>query len=105
MIDSLAHLFTIENIVAALLALNATAFVSFGIDKWKARTGRWRISEGTLLQLALLGGTPGAYLGRRVFRHKTRKQPFVRYLHTIAFLQVMGIVCWNAWDLMQQFWK
>ncbi|MDP3550419.1 MAG: DUF1294 domain-containing protein [Novosphingobium sp.] len=105
MIDSLAALLTPEKIMMALVIMNAIAFASFGIDKWKARNARWRISEGTLLQLALLGGTPGAYLGRRVFRHKTRKQPFVRNLHTIAFLQVMGIVGWNAWDLANQFWK
>ena len=80
----------ITNLTTALIALNFLAFAAFGIDKWKAETGRWRTSESTLLLLALLGGTPGAYLGRRLFRHKTRKQPFVSYLHTTAVLQVLA---------------
>ena len=46
-----------------------------------------RTSEATLLWLAFLGGSPGAYLGRRLFRHKTRKQPFCRELHRIAAMQ------------------
>jgi uncharacterized membrane protein YsdA (DUF1294 family) len=103
--DLLAPLLTPAAIAMALAAMNVLAFAAFGIDKWKAQTGRWRTSESTLLHLAFLGGTPGAYLGRKLFRHKTRKQPFVRHLHTIAFLQVLGIVCWNGWDLAQQFGK
>ncbi len=102
MIDALPSLLTPANIVTGLIAVNFLAFSAFGIDKWKAETGRWRTSEATLLWLALLGGSPGAYLGRKVFRHKTRKQPFVRNLHAIAFLQVLGIVGWNGWDLAQQ---
>lgn len=34
-----------------LLAANAVAFLVFGIDKWKAVKGRWRIPEKTLLLL------------------------------------------------------
>ena len=105
MIYSPASLLTPANVITALIAVNFLAFAAFGLDKWKAETGRWRTSEATLLRLAFLGGTPGAYLGRRLFRHKTRKQPFVRNLHTIAFMQVMAIVGWNAWDLVHQFWK
>jgi len=32
-----------------------------------------------------------------VFRHKTRKQPFVARLHTIAGLKVAGLVGLMAW--------
>jgi uncharacterized membrane protein YsdA (DUF1294 family) len=77
-------------VLAALAVLNFAAFVAFGIDKARARDGRRRIPEARLLQLALLGGSPGAYAGRRVFRHKTRKQPFVAKLHTIAVLQLVA---------------
>jgi len=69
----------------------------FGIDKARAERGAWRISEGTLLWLAFWGGTPGAYAGRALFRHKTRKQPFSSYLHRIAVLQVVvlgGLIGW-----------
>jgi uncharacterized membrane protein YsdA (DUF1294 family) len=46
------------------------------------------VSEGNLLALAAIGGTPGAFLARHLFRHKTRKQPFTTYLVLIAALQV-----------------
>jgi uncharacterized membrane protein YsdA (DUF1294 family) len=68
------------------IAVNFVAFVSFGIDKAFAEAGSWRISEATLLGWAFLGGTPGAYAGRALFRHKTRKQPFSNELHGIAIL-------------------
>ena len=46
-----------------LLAANAVAFLVFGIDKWKAVKGRWRIPEKTLLLFAAAGGSPGALAG------------------------------------------
>ena len=70
-----------------LIALNMLAFASFGIDKRRARNGDWRIKESTLLGLALIGGTGGAYLGRWYFRHKTRKAGFSASLHLIAAAQ------------------
>ncbi|MFC4294134.1 DUF1294 domain-containing protein [Novosphingobium tardum] len=87
---------TWANIGIALVLLNLLTFASFGIDKARSRDGGWRIREATLLQWALLGGTPGAYAGRALFRHKTRKQPFCSRLHAIAFLQVtaLGLLTW-----------
>lgn len=83
-------LVTPANIATALIALNFFAFAAFGIDKARAERGAWRISEGTLLRLAFFGGTPGAYAGRALFRHKTRKQPFCANLRSIAALQVFA---------------
>ena len=76
------------NIITALAVMNFLAFAAFGIDKARAEQGAWRIREETLLQLAFFGGTLGAYAGRAVFRHKTRKQPFCGRLHFIAGLQL-----------------
>lgn len=76
------------NIVTALAVMNFLAFAAFGLDKARAEQGAWRIREETLLQLAFFGGTLGAYAGRAVFRHKTRKQPFCGRLHFIAGLQL-----------------
>ena len=84
-------------IVYALIAANLIAFAAFGIDKSAAERGRWRISEGALLRWAWLGGTLGAYAGRRAFRHKTRKQPFCARLHTIAAAQVLAGVGMIGW--------
>lgn len=86
----LLALATPANIATALIAINFCAFAAFGIDKARAEAGAWRVSESALLNLALIGGTPGAYAGRALFRHKTRKQPFCRQLHTIAALQVVA---------------
>lgn len=50
-------------------------------DKHCARKGRRRIPEKTLLVLFVLGGAAGGKIGQRVFRHKTRKQPFAFWLN------------------------
>ena len=50
-----------------LLVINILTFVVFGIDKRKAKQGSWRISEATLLMLAVIGGTIGALLGMQVW--------------------------------------
>lgn len=76
--------------VAAYLTLvavsSAAAFAAYGLDKRRAAAGGRRVSERTLHGLALLGGWPGALLGRRYFRHKTRKVPFF-----IAFWAVVAL--------------
>lgn len=85
------------NIVTALVALNFSAFAMFGIDKAKAEAGAWRVQESTLLTLAFFGGTIGAYAGRALFRHKTRKEPFSSNLFTIAVWQTLGIGALIGW--------
>lgn len=92
---------TPANLATALIALNFIAFAAFGIDKARAEAGHWRIAESTLLGLALLGGTVGAYAGRALFRHKTRKQPFSFQLHAITVLQVAGLGWWLGRPLWQ----
>ena len=94
MLDSLL---TPLNLACGLIAINLVAFAAFGIDKAKARRGQYRIAESTLLLFAFLGGTLGAYAGRRAFRHKTRKQPFNSHLFQIAVLQMLalgGLIGW-----------
>ena len=59
-----------------LIVVNIITFVVYGIDKWKAMKGRWRISEFTLLLLAVIGGSIGALLGMRVWHHKTKHLKF-----------------------------
>lgn len=60
-----------------LAAVNVAAWVIYGLDKWKARSGMRRISEKTLLLIAFFGGSAGAAAGMMLFRHKTRKPRFV----------------------------
>ena len=66
-----------QTAIAIYLALiNLTAFIIYGLDKRRARRGAWRIPERTLILLAALGGSIGAYAGMRVFHHKTRHNKF-----------------------------
>lgn len=80
--------------VAAVLLANLIAFTLFGMDKRRARMGLRRLSERSLLLWALAGGTAGAFLGRHIFRHKTRKQPFSALLRLIAVAQAIAIAAW-----------
>ena len=80
-----------------LLAVNIATFLLYGIDKYKAKKGRWRISEATLLTMAAIGGSIGAWAAMRLWHHKTMHKKFkygipvmiimqialVAYLHTI----------------------
>lgn len=83
--------------IIALTCINLAAFAAFGIDKARAAAGGRRISEAALLMLALSGGSAGAYAGRRIFRHKTRKQPFGALLHAIALLHLSMLGVAGAW--------
>jgi uncharacterized membrane protein YsdA (DUF1294 family) len=75
-----------------LAIANLAAFFLFGLDKWKAkrkarRPHVMRIRERTLLLWALAGGSAGAILGMRLFRHKTRKALFAVGLPLILLAQ------------------
>jgi len=63
-------------LLAGYLVLSAVLFGLYGWDKSAARRGARRTPEATLQLLALLGGWPGALVGQRLFRHKTRKRSF-----------------------------
>ena len=59
-----------------LAVINFTTWAAYGLDKGRAKSGKWRIPERTLLLLALVGGPLGALAGMIMFRHKTRKPKF-----------------------------
>ncbi len=57
----------------ALLSLaSLVAFIAYGLDKSKAKRGRWRIPEAFLLGVGFCGGAVGALFGMKVFHHKTK---------------------------------
>lgn len=76
-------------LIAYLVLINVVAFVAFGVDKWKAQRGAWRIPELTLLLLAALGGSVGAWLGMRVWHHKTQHLKFLVGIPAIFVLQIL----------------
>ncbi len=72
-----------------LIIVNAVAFAAYGIDKYKARHGRWRTPETTLLLLAVIGGSLGAWCGMKVWHHKTMHRKFKYGVPLILVLQAM----------------
>ena len=50
-----------------LIVITIVTFLVYGIDKWKAKQGSWRISEASLLILAVIGGSIGALFGMKVW--------------------------------------
>ncbi len=76
-----------------LAAMNVAAFAAYGSDKYRSMHGQWRIRERTLLLLALLGGSAGAWLGMQVFRHKTQHLKFKYGVPVIFLIQLAGAVC------------
>ena len=77
---------------AYLLILNVITFILYGIDKYKAKKAKWRISEATLLAMAFIGGSIGAWMGMKLWRHKTLHKKFTIGVPFIFFLQVALVV-------------
>lgn len=86
---------------AAWLAVNLLVFSMYGVDKRRAKRGEWRIPERTLLLGTWLMGGVGAWLGMKLFRHKTLHTAFrlsappaavlSLALMALATLRLMGI--------------
>lgn len=66
-----------------------TLFTLYGADKKRAKKREWRISEKTLIGIAVIGGSAGALLGMHVFHHKTRHWYFRYGLPVILAVQVL----------------
>ena len=71
-----------------LLVVNTLTFLLYGIDKYKAKKARWRISEATLLMMAVIGGSIGAWAGMRLWHHKTMHKKFKYGIPLIILLQI-----------------
>lgn len=72
-----------------LIAINVATFFTYGIDKWKAKQSKWRIREAALLALAVLGGSLGAWLGMKVWHHKTLHKKFKYGVPAIIVVQLV----------------
>ena len=71
-----------------LIVITIVTFLVYGIDKWKAKQGSWRISEASLLILAVIGGSIGALFGMKVWHHKTMHKKFKYGLPLILLVQI-----------------
>ena len=105
-----------EALLYYLIVINIVTFLVYGIDKWKAVNQRgqsqtrlsyaerkqprpkvkakksmWRIREGSLLMLAILGGSIGTLLGMKIWHHKTMHKKFKFGLPLILIIQIILI--------------
>ncbi|MBP3757470.1 MAG: DUF1294 domain-containing protein [Prevotella sp.] len=71
-----------------LMVINVATFLTYGIDKWKAKRAKWRIREAALLMLAVWGGSVGAWLGMKVWHHKTQHKKFKYGVPAIIVVQL-----------------
>ncbi len=82
-----------------LFGVNLLTFIVYGVDKSKARKSRWRIPETVLLTLAVVGGSVGAWMGMRVWHHKTLHLKFKYGIPFIFLLQIV-FFCIYLWIKM-----
>ena len=80
---------TVIAVVCYLMFINIAAFVAFAWDKYCAQNGMWRVSEGTLLLIASIGGSIGSVVAQQSLRHKTWKEPFRTHLLVIILAQIV----------------
>ncbi len=74
----------------AVLIWNGVLFITYGIDKYRARHRKWRVSEFMLIAPAYIFASFGAMLGMIIFNHKTSKTKF-RILVPLSF--VFNVIC------------
>ena len=86
------NIFTVQNIIIYFVAINIITFFVMWLDKRKAKKGKWRIPENTLLLLVLLGGGIGGIAGMYTFRHKTQKMKFVIGFPVILICEIILIL-------------
>ena len=82
-----------------LAVINVVTFFMYGIDKWKAKKSKWRIRESALLGLAILGGSVGAWLGMKVWHHKTLHKKFRYGIPLILIIQIILLIFTNTYLL------
>ena len=70
-----------------LVLLSIIAFIAYGVDKSKAKKGKWRTKEKTLLLLSFLGGAFGGFPAMLVFHHKTKGEHW--YFTVVNILGLM----------------
>lgn len=84
--------------ITLLAVVNVVAFGAMGYDKGRAKRGWDRVPEAQLFTLAALGGAPGIWCGRSVFRHKTIKAGFRAKLVAATAVNGawLGLWWWSA---------
>ena len=84
---------TLKIVLIYLVVINGVTFVVYGIDKYKAVRSKWRIPENTLIGLAIIGGSVGAWMGMKFWHHKTLHAKF-RFGIPIILIAQVALVYW-----------
>lgn len=79
---------TITLILLYIGLVNVFAFILYGIDKLKAQKSKWRVPESTLIGIAIIGGSIGAWSGMKVWHHKTLHKKFKYGILLILVAQI-----------------
>ncbi|CAN0436192.1 unnamed protein product [Ectocarpus sp. 8 AP-2014] len=95
-------------LAAYFVGVNALSFAMLAEDK--ASSKGWipflgRIPEALLHQVELAGGSPGSFLGQRVFRHKISKLAYQRGFSQVLAVQIAASIAWGyfhgpSWALL-----
>lgn len=80
--------------IILFIIVNLITFILFGIDKLLARINRKRISEKTLITLAIAGGSVGAIFAQKIFRHKIRTFPYILWIILVIQFMIFEAI-WN----------
>lgn len=72
--------------------MSVISFITYGVDKARAKKEKNRVKEKTLLEMTILGGGVGALLGRIVFHHKTNKIYFSLTIYLAVLAQISLLV-------------
>ncbi len=90
--ETILDLINWKYVLLYLLIINVVGFLAMGIDKLKAKKDWWRIPEGTLMMICLLGGGIGTIAGMYKFRHKTKKLKFTVGMPTILISEIALVI-------------
>ncbi len=92
-----ATVWSVPNWVAGrYVVTSAVCLIAYVVDKSAAVAGRWRVSEGTLIFLGLVGGWPGAIVAQQVVRHKSSKVEFRSAFWGSVLLNVLAFIALNS---------
>jgi len=79
-------------IAGLYLIASIISFAAYAVDKTAAVAGRWRVSEGALILLGIIGGWPGAIVAQQILRHKSNKAEFLAAFWGSVFVNVVAFV-------------
>ena len=85
-------------ILLYIVLINILTFFIYGIDKLKAKKSKWRVPESTLMGMAIIGGSIGAWLGMKIWHHKTLHKKF-KYGVPLILVAQTALCCY----LLKQF--